>query len=246
LRSDRRPGPPLVRSGSGAVVNTISVGNDPLAVSSDGTHVWVVNFVGNTVTELDASSGAYADGSLAASTISVGDGPQGISSDGTDVWVANYFGSTVTELDAASGAVVNTISVGSGPQGISSDGTHVWTTNYYSGNTVSEIALNFAIVIPSLPSATPGTSYGPVTLQAVNVEPSVTPYTTTLKWKKISLPKGLRFSAKGVLSGKPRTTLAAGPSSFTVSVTETVTPPYRRRPVRQKTTVQATIPLTIN
>ena len=32
--------------------------NSPLGVSSDGTHVWVANVQGNSVTELDASDGA--------------------------------------------------------------------------------------------------------------------------------------------------------------------------------------------
>ena len=75
----------------------------PAAVSSDGTHVWVANSDGNTVTELDASTGAVVQ------TITVGSSPGSVSSDGTDVWVANTDGDTVTELDAATGAVVQTI-----------------------------------------------------------------------------------------------------------------------------------------
>ena len=44
------------------------------------------------MTELDASTGAYAKGTLVASTIGVGNGPFSVSSDGTqDVWAANYF-----------------------------------------------------------------------------------------------------------------------------------------------------------
>ena len=70
---------------------------------------------------------------------------------------------------------------------------------------------------------------------------------TTLKWKKVILPKGLKLSRAGVLSGTPNKRLAAGPSSVTVQVTETVTTlNIKNRPVKTKTTVQATIPLTIN
>jgi DNA-binding beta-propeller fold protein YncE len=59
----------------------------PVAISSDGTHVWVANFSGNSVTELDAATGTV---------VRVIKGPKygvrcpaGILSDGTHVWVAN-------------------------------------------------------------------------------------------------------------------------------------------------------------
>jgi FecR protein len=97
----------------------------------------------------------------------------------------------------------------------------------------------------SLPAATPSTAYGPVTLQAVNLGASAAPYTTTLKWKKVSLPKGLKLSSAGLLSGTPNKKLAAGSSSVTVQVTETVTTLNGKKKVKTKTTSQATIPLTI-
>ena len=74
---------------------------------------------------------------------------------------------------------------------------------------------------------------------------STSPYNTTLKWKKVHLPKGLKLSSAGVLSGTPNKHLAAGPSSVTVQATETVTTLNGRKKVKTKTTVQATIPLTI-
>ena len=104
----------------------------------------------------------------------------------------------------------------------------------------------FRVSTLSLPSVVPGTTYGPVTLQVANVAASTTPYTTTVKWKKVSLPKGLKLSAAGVLSGTPYKRLAAGPSAVTVSVTETVTTVNGRKRVKTPTTVQATIPLTIS
>ena len=220
-----------------SVVQTIAVGNVPGGVSSDGTHVWVANGGDNTVSELDASTGALVQ------TIAVGSSPGGISSDGTHVWVANVGANTVGELDASTGALVQTIAVGNRPDLVSSDGTHVWVANRVD-KTVSEITL-FAIIVPSLPAATPGVAYGPVTLQAANIGMSTSPYTTTLKWKKITLPKGLKLSSVGVLSGTPSAKLAAGPSSVTVQVTEDVTTLNGNMKVKTKTTVQATIPLTI-
>jgi DNA-binding beta-propeller fold protein YncE len=120
--------------------------NDPVAVSSDGTHVWVANKRGNSVTELGATTGALVQ---AIQGPSYGfDSPDAISSNGTDVWVANALGNSVTELDASTGALVQVISAGTSPSNpsefspsgefdyptaICPAGTHVWVlnSNYY-------------------------------------------------------------------------------------------------------------------
>ena len=122
------------------------------------------------------------------------------------------------------------------------------TANPNSGSTSAAacVALPFRISTTSLSSATRGFTYGPVTLQAAGAESSTSPYVTTLKWKKVFLPKGLKLSSAGVLSGTPNRHLVAGTSSVSVQVTETVTTlSSRNRPVKTKTTAQATIPLTI-
>ena len=215
------------------------VGISPIGVSSDGTHVWVANYRDDTVTELNASTGAVVQ------TIAVGNGPDAVSSDGTHVWVTNYRGrhghrarrldrrgrpdhsawapspmaspptaptsgwrtsddDTVTELDASTGAVVQTINVGNGPIAVSSDGTHVWVTNLYD-NTVTEIAVTngpLQIATTSLPDATVGQPYS-FQLQATG---GTAPYT----WNKY-LPKGrgalpprLSISKGGLISGTPK------------------------------------------
>ena len=110
----------------------IPVDSVPAAVSSDGTHVWVANVYGNSVTELNASDGSVVR------TIGVGHQPDAISSDGTHVWVANANDNSVTELNASDGSLVQNIGVGQDPAGISSDGTHVWVTNY-NGHSVLEL-----------------------------------------------------------------------------------------------------------
>ncbi|MGA3149139.1 MAG: hypothetical protein ABSF33_16940 [Acidimicrobiales bacterium] len=103
----------------------------------------------------------------------------------------------------------------------------------------------FKVATTSLPGATPGTPYAAVTLRAANVGVSVSPYVTTLKWKKVYGPTGLKVSKAGVLSGTPRKKLAAGTSSITVKVTERMTTLNGKKKVRTKTTVEATIPLTV-
>jgi hypothetical protein len=83
-----------------------------------------------------------------------------------------------------------------------------------------------------LPPATPGTAYGPVTLTTDGAASRA-----KFKWTMVTLPEGLTLSSKGVLSGTPNVSLTAGLSSITVKATEKVG--------RTKTTVEATIPLTI-
>ena len=152
----------------------------------------------NTVTELDASTGAVVQ------TIGVGSYPYAVSSDGTHVWVTNVFDNTVTELDASTGAVVQTIGVGSFPIGVSSDGSHVWVANN-RGDTVTELAIAngpLAITTTSLPVATPGVPYS-FQLQASG---GIGPYT----WNKYKpkgrggLPWDVTLSRSGLISGTPK------------------------------------------
>ncbi len=70
--------------------------------------------------------------------------------------------------------------------------------------------LGFGIVTTSLPGATRGVAYGPVSLQEAGAGISVGPYVTTIKWAKgtvvapvTALPKGMKLSKTGVLSGTP-------------------------------------------
>jgi YVTN family beta-propeller protein len=157
----------------------------------------MVNYTGDQVTELNASDRSVV------STITDSGQPTAVASNGTVVWVTNANANTVSVLNVSDGSVVQTVPVGGEPNAVSFDGTNVWVANS-NDNTVSEIALNFAIVISSLSSATPGTAYGPVTLQAANVDPSTSPYVTTLKWTGAELPKGLKLSSAGCCRG-PRT-----------------------------------------
>ncbi len=103
----------------------------------------------------------------------------------------------------------------------------------------------FGISTSSLPPATPGMAYSPVALQAGNLGTSASPHVTTVKWHKVALPKGLRLSSAGVLSGTPNKKLAAGPSSVTVQATEKVTTLNGKMKIKTETTAQVTIPLTI-
>lgn len=67
-------------------------------MSSDGRHVWIANSSGNSVTELDASTGALVK--LIKGDRYGFDGPTGISPDGTDVWVCNTADDSLTGFPA--------------------------------------------------------------------------------------------------------------------------------------------------
>jgi hypothetical protein len=117
-----------------------------------------------------------------------------------------------------------------------------WDSTASPSVTITTPATAFFIPTSPLTAAIPGTAYAPVPLQVANEGTSTSPYSTTLKWKKINLPKGMKLSSAGVLSGRPNSKLAA-PISVEVQVTETVTTLNNEsKPVKTKTTVQATIP----
>src|SRR5215469_3966600 len=59
----------------------------PYGVASDGTHVWVTNLYGGSVTELDAATGALVH--VLQGPKYGFDDPAAISSDGSHVWVTN-------------------------------------------------------------------------------------------------------------------------------------------------------------
>ena len=61
-----------------------------------------------------------------------------------------------------------------------------------------------------------------------------------MKWKKVTLPKGMKLSSAGVLSGKPSTKLAPGTYPVTVTATETVTTLNGTKKVKTVVRAQAT------
>ena len=70
----------------------------PLGIAFDGSHLWVTNDVGNSVTEFNKSDGSWV---RTASGGSYGfNSPIGIAFDGSHLWVTNAFGNSVTEFNA--------------------------------------------------------------------------------------------------------------------------------------------------
>ena len=75
--------------------------NNSVAIDSDGTHVWVANYDGHSVTELSARTGRVVK--VISGSRYKFKGPFSIASDGSHVWVVNLDGDSVTELSARTG-----------------------------------------------------------------------------------------------------------------------------------------------
>lgn len=72
--------------------------NYPVGIAFDGTHIWVTNYAGSSVTELDASDGAWVQ-TLTANNYGF-DYPWGIAFDGSHIWVADSEENVVTDIPA--------------------------------------------------------------------------------------------------------------------------------------------------
>src|SRR5436853_76071 len=79
----------------------------PAAIASASGDVWVANYAGDSVTEVDAKSGTLLRLISSAKYRLVG--PVAVAVAGADVWVANAGGS-VTEVNAKTGSLVRVIS----------------------------------------------------------------------------------------------------------------------------------------
>jgi YVTN family beta-propeller protein len=112
---------------------TITVGNGPRGIASDGTYLWVANSKDDTVSRIK-----IADSTV--STFPVGDNPQGVAVGAGSVWVANSGYNFVSRINPA-GEVIATIELLNGvdgPQGLSFDGTSVWVS-YFGSDSVWKI-----------------------------------------------------------------------------------------------------------
>jgi serine/threonine protein kinase/outer membrane protein assembly factor BamB len=127
---------------------------DPTGIAVEGTHIWIANHKGRSVTELNASNGhlvqVLSDHKYGFS------GPYGIAVDRAHIWVANFNGNSVTELNASNGHLVQVLSDHkygfSNPYGIADDGTHIWVTNS-RGNSVTELNASNGSLVQVLPAS---------------------------------------------------------------------------------------------
>jgi YVTN family beta-propeller protein len=154
----------VIDAATNTVIATIPLGYMPggVAVSADGTRIYVVNSDNNTVSVIDAATNTVI------ATIPVGIMPDGVavSPDGTKVYVTNwncsydpismspspYINGTVSVIDTATDTVTATVPVGNWPWGIgvSPDGTRIYVTNF-NNETISAIDAATNTVTATIP-----------------------------------------------------------------------------------------------
>jgi YVTN family beta-propeller protein len=105
-------------------VDTIQVGNLPVAIASWSSGVWVANEGDHTVDRIDP-----ATGTVTKRGIQVGARPDGIAAGPDAVWVANGEDGTVQRIDPATYQPDGPVHVGSGPAGIAVTPGAVWVAN---------------------------------------------------------------------------------------------------------------------
>jgi len=111
--------------------------------------------------------------------------------------------------------------------------------------------LKFGFRINSgLPAATHAKRYEPVTLVVAGVTPSTAGGPTKVAWAVASgvnspLPRGMKLSPQGVLSGTPSSTLTAGNYQVNVQVTQTVNTRVDGKMNTSTSTVRSSLPILI-
>jgi YVTN family beta-propeller protein len=133
----------VIDTATNKVTATVDVGSGPdgVAVTPDGTKVYVTNSYYDNVSVIDTATNKVT------ATIPVGRYPEGVAvtPDGTKVYVTNSYDDNVSVIDTATNKVIATIPVGRYPEGVAvtPDGTKVYVANSgnndYTGNTVSVI-----------------------------------------------------------------------------------------------------------
>jgi hypothetical protein len=110
--------------------------SDISALATDGSHLWVANWGGNSITELDPTNGSLVRTISGASYHF--NAPDALAADGSHLWVANggsnNGGNSLTELNLNNGSLVRNIPGDFGHPTI--DGSHLWVTS--GGNSITE------------------------------------------------------------------------------------------------------------
>ena len=255
----------IVMNADGTNQHAIGTGlNGPYGVAVDsGGHVYVADYDFQKIDVMN-SDGTNEHTIASVFANSWFNSPRSVAVDSAGhVFVGSEYNDFVVEMNSDG---TNQTRIGSsGTENLSgalaADATgHVYVASFTSPTIVK---LSFGVADTTLPDATRGLAYAPVALKADLPGISTSPYATTLKWGKgtlpppnttgtgvpvptTALPKGMKLSSAGILSGTPSKTLLPGTYDVIVGVTQTVsTVNNKGHQVKTKTTVNATIPITI-
>jgi hypothetical protein len=133
--TDAGAGKLLKLDASGNILQTVTVGSQPLLPVFDGANIWVPNSVSNSITVVQASSGNVV-ATIASDASNQLNSPRQAAFDGERVLVTNFFGDSVTLFKAADLSFIASVKTGTGtnPIGACSDGINFWVTLSGSAN----------------------------------------------------------------------------------------------------------------
>jgi predicted Ser/Thr protein kinase len=103
----------------GQAEDTYRVSDLPVGLAHDGSSLWIASALGQTLTEMDPSSGEergrYPLMNVPSTLLYAND----------HLWIANELAGTVTKIDT-SGIVIGDYAIGSAPRGLLWDGESIW------------------------------------------------------------------------------------------------------------------------
>ena len=111
----------------GGIMQTVNVGTSPREAVYDGANIWVPNVGDNSITVVQASTGAIV-ATIASNPTNKLNAPTSASFDGERILVTNTTGDSVVAFRAADLSFIANVDVeaASGPQGACSDGVNFW------------------------------------------------------------------------------------------------------------------------
>jgi YVTN family beta-propeller protein len=101
---------------TGSVVQPITVGNGPTAITCANGSIWVTNGLDGTVSRISPRTNSQS------AVIPSGNGPAGLAADSTSIWVSNQYAATLARIDPQRNVVAHVINVGGRPQGLAVSG----------------------------------------------------------------------------------------------------------------------------
>ena len=107
------------------VIARVTVGQGPVGLAADATHIWVANHDDGTIAKIDPTTGELVE------QIRVGDGPTELIANGGSVWVTATDEGSLVQVDVNNGSIITRTplggaSAGGGPTGISFGGDAIW------------------------------------------------------------------------------------------------------------------------
>jgi sugar lactone lactonase YvrE len=149
-------------SGSTDATGTSASFNGPLGITTDGTNLYVVNYISHRIRKIVIDNGTVTTlaGSSSGSTDATGtsasfNGPRGITTDGTNLYVADYSNHRIRKIVIDNGIVTtlagqsdngSTDATGTSasfnrPEGITTDGTNLYVADY-ANNRIRKIVID--------------------------------------------------------------------------------------------------------